>query len=98
MKYAYNIFKKGAIFYLIMLVVLSQSVSIIAFDEENSDFYPGCSYQDGEVLCKSTGDRSEGFYVFAGGSACCGCNIRHNGTLPEDFPDINVKYFNSCIP
>ena len=60
--------KKGAVFYLILLIVVSHSVSIIALNVNKSDFYPDCSYLNGEVLCLSTGKRSDGFYVFAGGS------------------------------
>ena len=91
MKYLFNIFKKGAACYLVILIVLSQSISLIALNIENSDFYPGCSYQNGDVFCESTGVRSEGHYIFAGGSSCCGCNIRHYGTLPDDFPSVNVN-------
>jgi len=46
---------------------------------------------DDEILYKSDGTRSEGMYIFAGGSSCCGCNTQHFGNLPGDFPTSEIS-------
>jgi tRNA A-37 threonylcarbamoyl transferase component Bud32 len=41
-------------------------------------------------LYTSSGRRSEDFYAVAGGTSCCGCQVRNTGRLPAAFPDSYV--------
>ncbi len=80
--------------FMIIFILISFTQTISSNHFGNDEFYPGCIYDNSEILCISTGERSTEFYVFAGGSACCGCNIRNYGTLPDGFPDLDVKSVN----
>jgi tRNA A-37 threonylcarbamoyl transferase component Bud32 len=39
----------------------------------------------------SSGRRSDDVYVWAGGTACCGCRVRNYGQLPPNFPEADVN-------
>ncbi len=43
------------------------------------------------LVYTSSGERTEGFYGPAGGTSCCGCQVRHYGNLPADFPESDVS-------
>ncbi len=43
------------------------------------------------VVFHSTGEMTQGWWNGAGGTACCGCGIRHYGTLPASFEPGYVK-------
>lgn len=45
----------------------------------------------GPVIYLSSGKLSDTGSEFAGGSACCGCELRHYGILPADFPEMEVS-------
>jgi hypothetical protein len=77
--------------YMTVLGLVSSSIPILLADDSSNEFFPGCQEIDGGIMCTSTGERSEGHYVFAGGSSCCGCVIKHYGELPEGFPNTSVK-------
>jgi len=83
--------KKRLMVFLTVICIISAYLPNLKAEETSNDFYPGCIFENGDIICTSNGEISEGHYVFAGGSACCGCVTRHNGTLPDKFPDTSVE-------
>ena len=45
---------------------------------------------DAPVSYTSSGQVTDQGANFAGGTSCCGCELRHYGTLPGDFPEMEV--------
>lgn len=39
----------------------------------------------------SSDSKSRSFWAGAGGTTCCGCQIEHYGTLPDNFPDNDIS-------
>ncbi|MBD3288219.1 hypothetical protein GF337_05390 [candidate division KSB1 bacterium] len=47
--------------------------------------------QSQPLVYVSSGERTQNKYPFAGGTSCCGCVVKHYGTLPSDFPNSKVS-------
>lgn len=43
------------------------------------------------ILYASTGELVDTGSNFAGGSSCCGCVLKHSGTIPGNFPESDIK-------
>ena len=43
------------------------------------------------LIYVSSGNRVKNKHPFAGGTSCCNCRVKHYGTLPDDFPTVDVK-------
>lgn len=81
----YPFLKIVSVFFLTIFVLSPLSLLPVSADEPT-----GCRWDGGEWVCVSSGKRSQNYYPFAGGSSCCGCQLKHYGTLPNDFPEQDV--------
>jgi serine/threonine protein kinase len=70
---------------VVALVTWAAIVGPLGGWKKASEDVPGVASTPSSLVYVSSGQRESG-NGYAGGSSCCGCQVRHYGRLPADFP------------